>query len=53
MAHLRAALSRARPSLPAHELARLERQYESFRAARDPGVGNREDKGKGKKATLA
>ena len=50
MAHLRAALSRARPSISAHEATRLERTYTQFRDSRDPFASP--NKG-GKRATLA
>jgi SpoVK/Ycf46/Vps4 family AAA+-type ATPase len=39
--HLRAALARARPSLPPSEAARLGAVYERFIAGRDPGLSNR------------
>ena len=50
MAHLRAALSCARPSISANEAVRLERTYTQFRDSRDPFASP--DKG-GKRATLA
>ena len=41
MRHLRHALARARPSLPASERARLEAIYARFNAGRDPELANR------------
>jgi hypothetical protein len=57
MEHVLKALSRARPSLPPAERARLEGVYGRFMAGRDPELANRQAradaKGKGKRATLA
>ena len=50
MTHLRAALSRARPSISAQEAVRLTRTYTQFRDSRDPFASP--DNG-GKRATLA
>ena len=50
MAHLRAALSRARPSISAQEADRLERTYTQFRDSRDPFASPSTG---GKRATLA
>ena len=50
MAHLRAALAHARPSISRHEAVRLKRAYAQFRDSRDPFASP--DKG-GKRATLA
>ncbi len=50
MAHLRAALSTARPSISAQEAVRLERTYTQFRDSRDPFASS--NKG-GQRATLA
>ena len=50
MAHLRAALSSARPSISAQEAVRLERTYTQFRDSRDPFASS--SKG-GQRATLA
>ena len=50
VAHLRAALSRARPSISAQEATRLEATYRQFRDSRDPFASP--NKG-GKRATLA
>ncbi|KAK9907564.1 hypothetical protein WJX75_006024 [Coccomyxa subellipsoidea] len=52
--HLRAALDKARRSVPPSERDRLEGIYSRFRSSRDPGLGNvLSSKGKGKRATLA
>jgi hypothetical protein len=51
---LRAALDKARRSVPPSERDRLEGIYSRFRSSRDPGLGNvPSSKGKGKRATLA
>ena len=53
MQHLEAALRTARPSLSLQERLRLDGIYSKFRSSRDPGIGNVDAKGKGKRATLA
>jgi len=49
-AHLRAALSTARPSIGAQEAVRLERTYTQFRDSRDPFASSNKS---GQRATLA
>ena len=48
-----AALVSARPSLSLDERFRLDAVYSKFRRSRQPGVGNKDAKGKGLRTTLA
>jgi len=47
------ALASARPSLSKEERLRLDAIYGKFRSSRQPGVGNKDAKGKGLRTTLA
>ena len=51
--NMESALNSARPSLSLDERLRLDAVYSKFRRSRQPGVGNKDTKGKGLRTTLA